>query len=139
VPVDELVDARMLRILADRVERLEKEGWTLHFDKTRKSGGKLCLIYSWHKEFSPKDPDDTVMQALRRERIMATAIDSLDFSTRTYNCLVDAKIKTVRELVARINETEGKLPLKNFGRTSAEEVNRYFEELGWPERVHRRR
>ncbi len=58
----------------------------------------------------------------------STAIEDLDFSVRTYNCLKRAGINTIGDLVARTEEDMMKV--RNLGKKSLEEVIQKLEELG---------
>ena len=57
-----------------------------------------------------------------------TAIEDLDFSVRTYNCLKRAGINSIGDLVARTEEDMMKV--RNLGKKSLEEVIQKLEELG---------
>ena len=56
------------------------------------------------------------------------AVDELELSVRSYNCLKAANIRTVAELVQK-NETEI-LKYRNFGRKSLVEIKELLERLG---------
>lgn len=56
------------------------------------------------------------------------AVDELELSVRSYNCLKAANIRTVAELVQK-NETEI-LKYRNFGRKSLVEIKELLEKLG---------
>jgi DNA-directed RNA polymerase subunit alpha len=62
------------------------------------------------------------------ESILAKNLDEFDLSVRTANCLKNASIGTVRELVAR-SENEI-LEIKNFGKKSLEELQELLSRLG---------
>ena len=56
------------------------------------------------------------------------SVDELELSVRSYNCLKNAEIKTIGELVTR---SEGEmLKTKNFGRKSLNEIKEILEEMG---------
>ena len=55
-------------------------------------------------------------------------IDDLDLSVRSANCLRNANINTVADLVAR-SEKE-MLETKNFGRKSLEEIQEVLDRMG---------
>lgn len=56
------------------------------------------------------------------------SIDELDLSVRSYNCLKNAGIETVRDLVQK---TEGELlKTKNFGRKSLNEIKEMMADMG---------
>ena len=54
------------------------------------------------------------------------SIDELELSVRSYNCLTDAKVKTIGEL-ARKKESE-MLKFRNFGKKSLAELNKVLKE-----------
>jgi DNA-directed RNA polymerase subunit alpha len=57
------------------------------------------------------------------------AIEDLDLSVRSYNCLKRAGINTVGELVRKTEEEMMKV--RNLGKKSFEEVERKLKELGF--------
>jgi DNA-directed RNA polymerase subunit alpha len=62
------------------------------------------------------------------DAVLAKNIDELDLSVRSANCLKNANIHTLRDLVQR---TEGEmLETKNFGRKSLEELQEILDRLG---------
>ena len=62
------------------------------------------------------------------DAVLARTIDELDLSVRSANCLKNASIHTLRDLVRR-SERE-MLETKNFGRKSLEEVQEILAEFG---------
>ena len=64
----------------------------------------------------------------KKEKILEMAIEELDLSVRSYNCLKRAGINTVEELVQR-NEEE-MMKVRNLGRKSLEEVEQKLAALG---------
>ena len=56
------------------------------------------------------------------------SVDELELSVRSYNCLKNADIKTIRELVQR-SEME-MLKTKNFGRKSLNEIKEILSGMG---------
>ena len=56
------------------------------------------------------------------------SVDELELSVRSYNCLKNADIKTIRELVQK-TEME-MLKTKNFGRKSLNEIKEILSEMG---------
>ena len=56
------------------------------------------------------------------------SVEELELSVRSYNCLKNANIRTLRELVQK---TEGEmLKTKNFGRKSLNEIRRSWRRWG---------
>lgn len=63
-----------------------------------------------------------------RDKILEMAIEELDLSVRSYNCLKRAGINTVEELTQRTEEDMMKV--RNLGKKSLEEVTQKLAELG---------
>lgn len=63
-----------------------------------------------------------------KEKIYDMAIEELDLSVRSYNCLKRAGINTVAELVER--DEEEMMKVRNLGRKSLEEVQHKLAALG---------
>ena len=60
--------------------------------------------------------------------ILETSIADLDLSVRSYNCLMRAGIKDVKDLISKSEEEMMKV--RNLGRKSLKEVKEKLEELG---------
>ena len=58
-----------------------------------------------------------------------TAIEDLDFSVRTYNCLKRANINTLGDLAVRSEDEMMKV--RNLGKKSLEEVMQKMKDLGF--------
>jgi DNA-directed RNA polymerase subunit alpha len=56
------------------------------------------------------------------------SVDEMELSVRSYNCLKNANIRTIRELVGK-TETE-MLKTKNFGRKSLNEIKEILQSMG---------
>jgi DNA-directed RNA polymerase subunit alpha len=56
------------------------------------------------------------------------SVDELELSVRSYNCLKNADIKSIRDLVQK-SESE-MLKTKNFGRKSLNEIKEILSEMG---------
>src|SRR5438094_2191441 len=65
---------------------------------------------------------DAVIEHLNR------SVDELELSVRSYNCLKNANIKTIGELVQK-NEPE-MLKTRNFGRKSLNEIKEILTSMG---------
>ncbi|MDD2578956.1 MAG: DNA-directed RNA polymerase subunit alpha [Clostridia bacterium] len=72
-------------------------------------------------KFTDSGPDSEMVTLLE------TAIEELDFSVRTYNCLKRAGINTIGDLVARTEDDMMKV--RNLGKKSLEEVIQKLDEL----------
>jgi DNA-directed RNA polymerase subunit alpha len=73
--------------------------------------------------FEDEDPD-----ILKKRNLLKMSIDELELSVRSYNCLSDAKVKTIGDLV-RKKESE-MLKFRNFGKKSLAELNKVLKEKG---------
>jgi len=62
------------------------------------------------------------------EAVLGKSLDEFDLSVRTANCLKNASIGTIRDLVSR-SENEI-LEIKNFGKKSLEELQELLDRLG---------
>jgi DNA-directed RNA polymerase subunit alpha len=60
--------------------------------------------------------------------ILDKSVDELELSVRSYNCLKNANIRTLRELVTKTEEQL--LQTKNFGRKSLAEISEVLAGLG---------
>ena len=59
---------------------------------------------------------------------MAKCVEELELSVRSYNCLKNANIQTIAEL---IQKTDGEmLKTRNFGRKSLNEIKEILEDMG---------
>jgi DNA-directed RNA polymerase subunit alpha len=72
----------------------------------------------------PVEPSQTIVQSETLDK----SVDELELSVRAYNCLKNANIKTIRELVMK---TEAEmLKTKNFGRKSLNEIKEILSGMG---------
>ena len=62
------------------------------------------------------------------ESVLDSSIDSLELSIRSMNCLKNANIRTLRDLVAR--SEKDMVEIRNFGEKSLKEVRDKLEVLG---------
>ncbi len=67
-------------------------------------------------------------EKLRLNRYLAKPVAELELSVRASNCLENANIKTIRELVTK--EEKDMLEYKNFGRTSLNEIKAQLANMG---------
>ena len=59
---------------------------------------------------------------------LAKSVEELELSVRSYNCLKNANIQSISELVQK-NDQE-MLKTRNFGRKSLNEIKEILEEMG---------
>lgn len=67
-------------------------------------------------------------ESSRKNSKLDVAIEDLDFSVRTYNCLKRAGINSIGDLVARSEDEMMKV--RNLGKKSLEEVIFKLEDMG---------
>jgi DNA-directed RNA polymerase subunit alpha len=60
--------------------------------------------------------------------ILDKSVDELELTVRSYNCLKNANIRTLRDLVTKTEEQL--LRTKNFGRKSLAEITEVLAEMG---------
>jgi DNA-directed RNA polymerase subunit alpha len=80
-------------------------------------------------EEQPEEPEEEVdREAERMYENLKRSVEELELSVRSYNCLKNANIRTIGELVQK---TEGEmLKTKNFGRKSLNEIKEILAEMG---------
>ena len=79
-----------------------------------------------------EEPEPVVPQVDEKKQKMlgnmAKCVEELELSVRSYNCLKNANIQTIAELVTK---TDGEmLKTRNFGRKSLNEIKEILEEMG---------
>jgi DNA-directed RNA polymerase subunit alpha len=76
---------------------------------------------------APEAQADTAGGGMSNEHL-DKSVEELELSVRSYNCLKNANIRTIRELVQR---TEAEmLKTKNFGRKSLTEIKEILQSMG---------
>lgn len=79
----------------------------------------------------PEERDDETMETKERrdlEQKLSKPISELELSVRSSNCLAEAKIRTIGDLVRR--EEAEMLKYKNFGKKSLNEISEVLESMG---------
>ena len=76
---------------------------------------------------SQSEPDVERLDAVANEHL-DKSVEELELSVRSYNCLKNADIRTIRELVQK-TEPE-MLRTKNFGRKSLNEIKEILHDMG---------
>jgi len=88
---------------------------------------QLDIFITFEEKEEPEEPEIDETQA----KILANldkSIDELELSVRSYNCLINSDIKTVKEL---IQKTEAEiLKTRNFGRKSLNEIKEVLSSMG---------
>ena len=75
---------------------------------------------------APAEPDSEGLTATNEH--LDKSVEELELSVRSYNCLKNANIRTIRELVQK-SEAE-MLRTKNFGRKSLNEIKEILQQMG---------
>jgi DNA-directed RNA polymerase subunit alpha len=87
----------------------------------------MQIFINFDEEPEPVQPqvDEKKQKVLTN---MAKCVEELELSVRSYNCLKNAKIQTIAELVQK---TDGEmLKTRNFGRKSLNEIKEILEDMG---------
>ena len=81
-------------------------------------------------DFEPEEEETQEIdeEVLRIKKLMKMNVDELELSVRSHNCLRNANIKTIGDLV-RLDESE-LLKFRNFGRKSLQEIQEILERKG---------
>ncbi len=117
-------------------ERLTLEVWTNGTIAPEHALSRASMLLKDHltifieaEESIHAGPERTVPEELTGlDAVLERSIDELDLSVRSANCLKNAEITTLRELVRR-SERE-MLETKNFGKKSLEEISDILAALG---------
>ena len=87
----------------------------------------MQIFINFDEEPEPVQPqvDEKKQKVLTN---MAKCVEELELSVRSYNCLKNANIQTIAELVQK---TDGEmLKTRNFGRKSLNEIKEILEDMG---------
>ncbi len=85
-------------------------------------------IFMNFEEGDLRHDDDTSREEERLNENLSRSVDELELSVRSYNCLKNANIRTIGELVQK---TEAEmLKTKNFGRKSLNEIKELLASMG---------
>lgn len=87
----------------------------------------MFLFIDFEEEFEEEDEEITEEDNVLNEYLQKS-VDELELSVRSYNCLKNADIRTIADLVQK---TEAEmLKTKNFGRKSLNEIKEVLTEMG---------
>ncbi|HJP17230.1 MAG TPA: DNA-directed RNA polymerase subunit alpha [Nitrospinota bacterium] len=116
-------------------DRLVFEIWTngsiipedaiAHAAKIMKDHLQIFINFEEEPEQTVPEVDEQKMKTIKA---LAKSVEELELSVRSYNCLKNANIKTLGELVQK-TDTE-MLKTRNFGRKSLNEIKEIMEEMG---------
>jgi DNA-directed RNA polymerase subunit alpha len=93
--------------------------------KILKDYWQVFINFDEPEEEEKEKKDDEVV---RLKQILDKSVNELELSVRSYNCLKNADIKSIRELVLK-SESE-MLKTKNFGRKSLNEIRDILTDMG---------
>jgi len=88
----------------------------------------LTIFINLEASMREEPVDDQPAELSGLDALLAKEIDDLDLSVRSANCLKNANINTLRDLVRRTEKDM--LETKNFGRKSLEELQELLGQLG---------
>lgn len=116
-------------------ERLVLEVWTNGTIGPEEALSQAAQLVQGHMEMYSRLSTVEEMESLpeaeaepEEESVLDSSIDTLELSIRSMNCLKNANIRTLRDLVAR-GEKE-MVEIRNFGEKSLKEVREKLEVLG---------
>ena len=116
-------------------ERLVIEVWTNGTIRPEEAVSQAAQLVQGHLDIYSRlaSAEDVETPAAserqpREESILDTSIDSLELSIRSMNCLKNANIRTLRDLVSRSERQM--VEIRNFGEKSLKEVREKLETLG---------
>ena len=134
--VNYLVEAARLGQTTD-YEKLTVDVWTNGAVTPRDAVSNAAKLVREHLNIfiNLEDATETVPEAEAEAALGAVSnenldksVEELELSVRSYNCLKNANIRTIRELVQK---TEGEmLKTKNFGRKSLNEIKEILQTMG---------
>ncbi|HSL17906.1 MAG TPA: DNA-directed RNA polymerase subunit alpha [Methylomirabilota bacterium] len=116
-------------------ERLVLEVWTNGTIKPEEALSQAAQLVQGHMDIysrlSTVEEMETVAETdleTEEESVLDASIDSLELSIRSMNCLKNANIRTLRDLVSR--SEKDMVEIRNFGEKSLKEVRDKLEVLG---------
>jgi len=116
-------------------ERLVMELWTNGTIQPDEALSQAAQLVQGHMEIysrlaAVEEMEEPVADEVEpeEESILDSSIDSLELSIRSMNCLKNANIRTLRDLVSR--SEKHMVEIRNFGEKSLKEVREKLETLG---------
>ena len=88
----------------------------------------IQLFINFEIEPEEEEVQEIDEEVLRIKKLLKMNVDELELSVRSHNCLKNANIKTISDLV-RLDESEV-LKFRNFGRKSLQEIQEILEKKG---------
>lgn len=116
-------------------DKLTLEVWTDKTIAADSAVSRAAWILTDHLQYFVELTEKTTATAPREfvgagegNELLETAIEDMDFSVRTYNCLKRAAINVIGDLVTR--SEEDMMKVRNLGKKSLEEVIQKLEDMG---------
>ncbi len=132
--VNYAVEAARLGQMTD-YDKLTLDVWTNGAISPQDSIGLAAKLLKDHMNIFINFEEEPVVEEIAPERTSSVrnenldrSVEELELSVRSYNCLKNANISTIRELVVR-SEPE-MLKTKNFGRKSLNEIKEILTAMG---------
>ncbi len=88
----------------------------------------IQLFINFEIEPEEEEAQEIDEEILRIKKLLRMSVDELELSVRSHNCLKNANIKNISDLV-RLDESE-LLKFRNFGRKSLQEIQEILEKKG---------
>jgi DNA-directed RNA polymerase subunit alpha len=88
----------------------------------------IQLFIDFDIKSESEDEEEIDEEILRIRKLLMKPVEELELSVRSSNCLKEAKIRTISDLVSR--EEQDMLKFKNFGRKSLQELTDLLQEKG---------
>jgi DNA-directed RNA polymerase subunit alpha len=132
--VNYAVEAARLGQMTD-YDKLTLDVWTNGAISPQDSIGLAAKLLKDHMNIFINFEEEPVAEEIAPERTVAVrnenldrSVEELELSVRSYNCLKNANISTIRELVVRSEQEM--LKTKNFGRKSLNEIKEILTAMG---------
>jgi len=132
--VNYAVEAARLGQMTD-YDKLTLDVWTNGAISPQDSVGLAAKLLKDHMNIFINFEEEPVAEEIAPERTVAArnenldrSVEELELSVRSYNCLKNANISTIRELVVRSEQEM--LKTKNFGRKSLNEIKEILTAMG---------
>jgi DNA-directed RNA polymerase subunit alpha len=88
----------------------------------------MAIFINFEEEVEPVPEPVAIKPAQTQNENLDRSVDELELSVRSYNCLKNSDIRTIRDLVQK-SEAE-MLKTKNFGRKSLNEIKDILNSMG---------
>ena len=124
--VGQRVDYEKLTLEITTDGSITPEDALTHAGKLYKDHIQLFINFDIQQETEEDEEIDE--EVLRIRKLLLKSVDELELSVRSSNCLKEAKIRTIADLVSK--DEQEMLKFKNFGRKSLQELTQLLQEKG---------